>query len=154
VHIHVPTLREHKEDIPLLVRYFIKSFGTDFSTIKDISRDAVSLLENYNWPGNVRELANAIRRAIALGTGERIIPGDLPSHLCPAHDATRMYTPPPDGTLESYEKAAIINALELSNGNRKKASEILKIGEATLYRKIAKYQIECVMPGAQVPKIP
>ncbi|MGO9146656.1 MAG: sigma-54-dependent transcriptional regulator, partial [Desulfomonilia bacterium] len=147
VHIHVPPLREHKEDIPLLVRYFIKSFGTDFSTIKDISRDAVSLLENYNWPGNVRELANAIRRATALGTGERIIPGDLPSHLCPAHEAARMYTPPPDGTLESYEKVAIINALELSGGNRKKASEILKIGEATLYRKIAKYRIESVMPG-------
>jgi DNA-binding NtrC family response regulator len=102
VHINVPPLREHKEDIPLLVRYFIKTFSTEFSTIKDISREAVACLESYNWPGNIRELANAIRRATALGTGEHILQGDLPSHITSAQETKQSYMPPSDGTLESY----------------------------------------------------
>lgn len=146
VHIHVPPLREHKEDIPLMVRYFIKSFGSPFSTVKDISNEALALLENYHWPGNIRELANAIRRATALGTGDRILPSDLPSHIGSAAGPAIRAIPATDGTMEAYEKAAILNALELSGGNRKMASRILDIGEATLYRKLAKYRMEDTLP--------
>lgn len=141
VRLVVPALKERKEDIALLVRHFVKSFSTDFSTAKDITREAVACLESYDWPGNVRELANAIRLATALGTQEHILPGDLPPHIGSVQEPAQRFLPLSDGTLASYEKAAILNALELSGGNRKKASKILKIGEATLYRKIAGYQI-------------
>jgi DNA-binding NtrC family response regulator len=141
VRLLVPPLKERKEDIALLVKYFVKNFSTDLSTVKDITREAIVCLENYDWPGNVRELANAIRLATALGTQERILPGDLPPHIGSAQEPMQKFLPLSDGTLASYEKAAILNALELSGGNRKKASKILKIGEATLYRKIAGYHI-------------
>lgn len=142
VHIHVPPLREHLEDIPLLAKYFIKGFSAEFSTVKDISRVAVAYLENYAWPGNIRELANVISRACALGAGDRIQPGDLPSRIYSAHEVNHRFVQPADGSMESYEKAAIMNALILSRGNRKEASRILGIGEATLYRKITRYRIQ------------
>lgn len=146
VHVHVPPLRDHIEDIPLLVKYFIKTFSTDLSTVKDISRVAVAYLENYTWPGNIRELANVISRACALGTGDRILPSDLPSRIYSAQETNNRSVPPADATMDAYEKAAILNALSLSGGNRKEASRILKIGEATLYRKIARYNIESASP--------
>ncbi len=142
VHVRVPPLRERKEDIPLLVRAFIKSFSTDLSSIKDISGEAILCMEAYDWPGNVRELANAIRLAVALGKGEHILPGDLPAHIGSAHESPLRIPTQTDATMASYEKAAILNALELSGGNRKKASQVLKIGEATLYRKMSRYKIQ------------
>jgi len=146
VRLSVPPLKERKEDITLLVRHFMKSFTSDFSLTRDISPEALKCLERYDWPGNVRELANAIRLAMALGKGELILPGDLPAHIGFAHERAKGILPQSDGTMASYEKAAIMNALKLSGGNRKKASRILRIGEATLYRKIAGYNIQYRAP--------
>jgi DNA-binding NtrC family response regulator len=139
VRIHVPPLREHREDIPLLARFFVRDFRTSVSRVKDISREAIECLERYVWPGNIRELANVIRRATALGAGDSILPEDLPRHIYAGPEAAGRSVEPEDGTLEAYEKAAIRNALAASRGNRKKAARILGIGEATLYRKIARY---------------
>ena len=101
-------------------------------------------MERYDWPGNIRELENVIRRAIALGKGNRILPEDLPENIY-----TPPFLKPPESiglslesSLASYEIAAIKNALAQSGSNRKKAARILKIGEATLYRKIRKYGIK------------
>jgi DNA-binding NtrC family response regulator len=112
--IEVPPLRERKEDIPLLTKFFLKRFATDLTPAKDIDRETLLCLENYDWPGNIRELENIIRRAIALGRSEVITPA-------------------------SYEKSAIFNALKKSGNNRRIAAQILGISEATLYRKISKY---------------
>ncbi len=67
--VNVPPLRDRKEDIPLLVKYFLNRFSTDHSAVRDTSPEALYCLENYDWPGNVRELENVIRRAVALGKG-------------------------------------------------------------------------------------
>lgn len=140
--IHVPPLRDRQEDIPLLARYFVKRFRNDVSTVNDISKQALRIMESYSWPGNIRELENVIRRAIALGAGDVVLPDDLPEEIYASSekgDSNRINFE--DGTLAAFEKAAIRKALGKSGMNRRLAAKILNIGEATLYRKIKKYKI-------------
>ena len=142
VTITVPPLRDRREDIPLLARYLIKRFSTDFSPVKDVTPEALACLESYDWPGNVRELENVIRRAMALGKGELILPEDLPPNIhIPPSTPSQSKDRPTGGSLEAHEKEAIQAALDMSGNNRKKAAQTLGIGEATLYRKIKKYGI-------------
>ena len=141
VTINVPPLRDRREDIPLLARYFTKRFSTDISPVKAVSQETLAYLENYDWPGNVRELENVIRRAIALGKGEVILPEDLPPNICIPHGRpSQRIDRSTEGSLAACEKAAIQDALAQSGNNRKKAAQILGIGEATLYRKMSKYR--------------
>lgn len=143
VALDVPPLRDRREDIPLLARYFIRRFRNDFSPVKDISQDALLRLANHDWPGNVRELENVVRRAMALGKRETIMCEDLPPNIyVPPAKPTHITDGPADDSLEAYEREAIQNALGKSGNSRKKAARILGIGEATLYRKIKKYQIK------------
>ncbi|MEA3361130.1 MAG: sigma-54 dependent transcriptional regulator [Thermodesulfobacteriota bacterium] len=143
VNLDVPPLVKQREDIPLLARYFVKRFRNDFSPVKDISQGALICLESYHWPGNIRELENVIRRTLALGKSDMIMPEDLPPHIYgPAFEPSKGTAFIKSDSLAAYEKEAINNALHKSGGNRKKASEILGIGEATLYRKIKKYSLE------------
>jgi DNA-binding NtrC family response regulator len=140
--VHVLPLRDRREDIPLLANYFIKRFGTDFSPVRAISQEALFCLENHKWPGNIRELENVLRRAVALGKNQTIMPEDLPPNIyrppeAPCQNAIRLS----EDSLAAYEKAAIQNALTKSGQNRKRAADILGIGEATLYRKIKKYGV-------------
>jgi len=138
----VPSLESRPEDIPLLARHFIQQFATPASTVRQISNEALGYLGRYDWPGNVRELENVVRRAVAMGQEERIMPCDLPEGLngggCIPSEGSD------DGgqdSLAAYESAAIRNALAKCDGHRKKAARMLGIGEATLYRKLNKYQI-------------
>jgi DNA-binding NtrC family response regulator len=149
--IEVPPLRERKEDIPLLTKFFLKRFATDLTPAKDIDRETLLCLENYDWPGNIRELENIIRRAIALGRSEVITPEDLPAKIYtlpgPGPEPIDI---PDDGSMASYEKSAIFNALKKSGNNRRIAAQILGIGEATLYRKISKYGLVVrIAPGQE-----
>jgi DNA-binding NtrC family response regulator len=138
--IEVPPLRERKDDIALLAKYFLKRFATDLTPTKDIARKTYFFLVNYDWPGNIRELENVIRRAIALGRSELIEPEDLPANIfTPAGYGPGPTDIPSDGSMTSYEKSAILNALKKSGYNRRIAAQILGVGEATLYRKISKY---------------
>ena len=138
--LQVPPLKDRMDDVALLAKFFVKNFVTDFSTVKDISKEALICLQNYRWPGNIRELENVIRRAIALGNQEFIQPEDLPpSIVFPPGKATLDNGRPAEDSLEAYEKAAIQNALAKSRNSRRKAAEMLGIAEATLYRKITKY---------------
>jgi DNA-binding NtrC family response regulator len=138
----VPSLEARLEDIPLLARFFVQQFATPASTVRRISNEALGCLSSYDWPGNVRELENVIRRAVAMGQEESIGPFDLPeglingrsSDIHGSDDATQ-------DSLAAYEQTAIRNALLKCGGHRKKAATMLGIGEATLYRKLNKYQI-------------
>ena len=138
----VPSLETRLEDIPLLVRYFIQQFSTPASTVRRISNETLSCLSGYDWPGNVRELENVVRRAVAMGQEESIHPCDLPEGLngggCPVSDGSNGIG---QDSMAAYELAAIRNALLKCDGHRKKAARMLGIGEATLYRKLNKYQI-------------
>ena len=142
VNIHVPELKDRKEDIPLLARHFARRFTFAGSPVKEISPEALACLEAYDWPGNIRELENAIQRALALGSKNLIRTWDLPKKIYALSAKTsQMHAKPTRGTLAWYEKKAIQNALTKSSGNRKIAAMLLNIGEATIYRKIKKYHI-------------
>jgi DNA-binding NtrC family response regulator len=143
VNINVPQLKDRKEDIPLLARHFAQCFAPAQSPVKHIAPDALACLEAYDWPGNIRELENVIYRALTLGSENLIRIWDLPKKIYALSAGTsQKHSKPTRGTLAWYEKKAIKNALTISSGNRKNAAMLLEIGEATLYRKIKKYQIK------------
>ena len=142
VPITLPPLRERNEDIPPLAAHFVARFSAGFTPPKPIREDAMACLRAYTWPGNVRELENIIRRALALGQHDTIKPGDLPEAITGnTGSQVGSHEWPFSDSLAAYEKAAVLNALRKSAGNRKKAANILGVGEATLYRKLKAYQI-------------
>jgi DNA-binding NtrC family response regulator len=140
--INVPPLRERADDIPLLVRFFMDQFQVPACPVQRISSRALACLDAYDWPGNVRELENVIRRAVAMGQQEEIQPADLPEAISKTKATANINHQELDtDSMAAYEFAAIRNALLKCEGHRKKAAQLLGIGEATLYRKLNKYQI-------------
>ena len=141
VHIEMPPLRAHPEDIPNLVEHFLQSFSRQYRVSpKRVTAEALERLTAYTWPGNVRELQNLIERAFALSTAETITLEDLPP-------AVAGWTPPDAGagdgtelsTLGDMERRLIAAALRKSEGNKKEAARLLGIDRQRQYRKIEKY---------------
>jgi DNA-binding NtrC family response regulator len=136
VSIDIPPLRERKEDIPLLVRYFFNKYNQSMTkTIKDISPEAMKLLVNYEWPGNVRELRNVMERAIVVCDEDIITPVDL---SFPFSSSRKQQC---GDSLEDLEKNHIEHVLNRTQWNVSQAAEILKIDRTTLYNKIKKYNL-------------
>jgi two-component system NtrC family response regulator len=145
ISIHLPSLRERKEDIPLLIDYFIKKYSKqNQKTVSDISKEARNLLLHYSYPGNVRELENLIERAVVLCRGEVIMTQDLPFHLKEG-EPERPWEFPKAKTLpeslEEIERGLIVKALHQHQGIQTKAAESLGISERVLRYKIRKYGI-------------
>jgi sigma-54 dependent transcriptional regulator, acetoin dehydrogenase operon transcriptional activator AcoR len=126
--IHLPPLRKRKEDIPLLVNYFLKKAIDEGFHAAEISGAAMALMMDYPWPGNVRELQGAVRFALIKSRGDMIQPDDLPMEL-----KDRAETPVP-GPSKKLEAERVKAALTKSGGNRTRAAKILGVGRATLYR--------------------
>jgi DNA-binding NtrC family response regulator len=142
VPITLPDLKDRQEDIPLLANHFVQKFTQESnSTIREISREAMGILLSYPWPGNVRELENVIERAVTLGRGPAIQPGDLPPHLAggagPVEKALAQ-----EATLEDLERDYIRAVLRRTKGHQIRAAAILGIDRRTLYRKIRRYGIK------------
>lgn len=145
--INLPPLRDRRGDIPLLIGYFIDMFNKKLARdIEGLSSEAMPLLMGYSWPGNVRELENVIERAVLLTRGKWITPSDLPAAMIserPFHHNTE-----PEDTLsikkstKQLERSLILKALELTGGNRSKASRILEISRPILISKIKEYDIK------------
>jgi len=137
ISIHVPPLRERREDIPLLVKAFIRKYCIEMNreNVK-ISPSASGLLATYDWPGNVRELENVIERALVIGRGKEIVPDDLPFSR---KDMGMAGLPK---SLKMMEKMHIEMILEENEWNISRASRQLEIDRQTLYNKIDKYKIE------------
>ena len=135
VELHLPPLRERKDDIPLLVRHFLEKICTDNERpICDITSEAFSVLMSYDWPGNVRELANTLEGIVVLLPKDLIEVKDLPAHL---QEPTKSQSLIQTGmSMEEIEKEAIRRALEQTKGNRTEASKLLGISVRTLQRKI------------------
>ena len=135
---HIPPLREKKDDIPLLINYFLEEFSKSNSKIVDKATDSVlNLFFNYNWPGNIRELRNVINYAAAITSKDYISIEDLPSTFG-CIDSIENSS---DIMIET-EKNLILKILNKTNYNKKRTAEILKISRKTLYNKLEKYAIK------------
>jgi len=147
VTITLPSLRERKEDIPLLANHFLQIFSEEnHKNISHISPEALEILVQYSWPGNVRELENTIERAVIFSIHPIILLEDLPQKLVHAVSGERPETKEGKQPLSSekllplkeIEKSYVLRVLQETKGNKKKASEILGIDRTTLYRILEK----------------
>jgi DNA-binding NtrC family response regulator len=141
--ITIPPLRERRQDIPLLLHYFLKqSCERHGKVLSELEPEAQQVLMSYSWPGNVRELRNAIERMVVLSSGTTIRMDALPPEIRPASgEAVGGMNNLVGISIEQAEKELIRNTLKLVNGNREQAAKILGIGERTLYRKIKEYDL-------------
>src|SRR5437867_3765388 len=148
--IYIPPLRERREDVPHLVRKFIADFSAQHDrAFHGISAEAMQLLVEYSWPGNVRELRNLVESMVVLSHGREIGAEDLPRQIREGWSARLL--PVPIGPIargqaaagdgREIERRVIEAALKETRGNRRRASEMLGIGERTLYRKIKEYRV-------------
>jgi DNA-binding NtrC family response regulator len=139
VNIHVPPLRERKDDIPLLIASFLKEFARENGKdIDGIDEKARAALYAYDWPGNVRELRNCMESAVVMAKGQMISEGDLPPTLRTKSDDGWIRIPL-GSTMEESEKIIIRDTLSSVKGNKSKAADVLAIGRKTLHRKIAEW---------------
>lgn len=142
--ISIPPLRERKEDIPLLIDYFINKYSLQMGKEKmEISEKALNMMINYNWQGNIRELQNIIERCVILSFGNVITEKNLPREITNAvYNIDKDFVLPEDGILlEDVEKELIIQALERTEFNQTKAAKLLGISRHTLMYRIDKYNI-------------
>jgi Nif-specific regulatory protein len=138
VNLKMPTLRERREDIPLLANYFARKYGDKCNRVVfGISPDARRLLMNYEWPGNVRELENAIERAIVLGTTDHILPDDLPEVVVEfqGHVSGESGSNYHEQVVQMKRKM-IIDAVKQANGNYTAAARLLNLHPNYLHRLI------------------
>lgn len=142
VTINLPPLRERKDDIPLLVDAFIREFSQkNDKKINGIDKSALDRLINYNWPGNVRELHNCIEVMIVMAQSDMLKYDDLPIEIKEKQMSANNFIIQSEMSIEDLEREAIKQALKSTNGNRKQASDILKISLRTLQRKIKEYNL-------------
>jgi two-component system response regulator HydG len=144
VPIHLPPLRERKEDIPLLAEHFFRLYQEkNKKLIKGFLPKTIDTLMRYDWQGNIRELENVIERAVLLCRSEYITPKDLPPPLQGEEIGEQpIISIPPGMTLEQVEKEAIIQTLEETGGNRTQTAQILGISRKTLQNKLKEYGLE------------
>ena len=137
--MHVPSLRDRREDILPLARLLLReAAGRMARKISGLTPAAADQLLRYPWPGNVRELENAMERAVAMERGDRVNLDDLPEEVrqaFPKPVANQGAVQP----LNEVEKEYILAVLELKDGNQIQTAKQLGIGSATLYRKLKKY---------------
>ena len=143
VTIHVPPLRERKQDIPLLVEHFLEKYSVENEKrIESIDEDALDSLMKYHWPGNVRELENAVERAVVVAKSDVVSPDDLPPSVRgETGEALGPSLAAHSVPLQEIERRYIRQVLEAANWNIKKAAGTLKIDRTTLYNKIRKYKL-------------
>jgi len=142
--IHLPPLRDRRDDIPLLAEAFLQHTAAQRGEpVKRLSDDAVEMLSDYAWPGNVRELENALERAVILSSGPIIGVTALPERLAERRaEPLVAERPTPNPTLDTIEKAYILWVLQSEQGNKTRAAEALGIDPSTLHRKLARYGVD------------
>ena len=145
--IELPPLRQRREDIPLLVQFFLKKYAEENDRpVRRITPEALRPLMSYSWPGNVRELENVIERAVVLSSGTDITIDLLPDNLLGRGSSLTLHDPPTDASLfeivEDVEKRIINDMLEKCNWNQTEAAERFKVPLSTLNQKIRRLNIE------------
>lgn len=139
--LRIPSLRERRQDIPILAAHFLERQSRTSGQERSLSDEALKAMLAYDWPGNVRELENCLERACAFTSGPIIHLGDLP----PAINRLQGAIPGPgNGTsailpMSELERQTILNTIAQLNGDKLKAARMLGIGKTTLYRKLEEY---------------
>ncbi len=150
VNLRLPSLRDRREDIPLLSAHFLDRVSRERRTRFTFSDEALRVMMQYSWPGNVRELEHAVERACTMSSGPVLELGDFPTQL--QQHGLELRRPVPNGhepdaaasglpTLADLERHAILDTIRRMNGDKLKAAKILGIGKTTLYRKLKEYGI-------------
>jgi len=141
--INIPPLRDRKEDIPLLIEYFLNQYGKEIGRKNiSISKIAIEKLIQYKWNGNIRELENMIERLVILVDGEIIEEIHLPKEVFMDVEIDNIFKLPQNGiNLDDIEKSLIRQALDISNGNQTHAAKLLGITRHTLIYRIEKYNL-------------
>jgi DNA-binding NtrC family response regulator len=145
ISIHLPPLRQRRDDIPVLAEHFLHRIaGLRNEAPKRMHPSVVEALQEYQWPGNVRELENALERAVILSEGtDQIAPGVLPERITERRAEPLVSSRTPiNPTLEAVERAYIMWVLQTEGGNKSRAAEVLGIDPSTLYRKLSRYGVE------------
>ena len=144
--IHLPPLRERREDIPPLVAHFIQKISAELGkSVRGVTPEALAILEQHRWPGHIRELENVIERALVLGSGEMLEAGALPPDLQRPHDGPDVPLEiPPDGldletTLDRIEHRYIQMALTRTGGVQTRAAELLRVSFRQFRYKLQKH---------------
>jgi two-component system response regulator PilR (NtrC family) len=151
--VKIPALKERREDIPLLISYFLKKFvSADKSNELSFTPESIDLLMSYDWPGNVRELENVIERLVILRGGNEILPEELPAKIYRTNPLVSsqyktLFELPESGVdlkqiLSDIEDSLIIQALNKTHGNKNQASKLLQLNRTTLIEKLKKKGLE------------
>jgi len=151
INIHVPPLRERRDDIPLLVAYLLRKHTSEDHVPPIVDDSTLELLNPYAWPGNVRELENVIERAVTLNRNGHITPEDLPARVrnnrpeailseATGDDLAPLFVGMP--SLDEIERRYLLYVLEATGGNRSRTAEIIGISRRTIYRMAARFGIE------------
>ena len=144
--VDVPPLRERRDDIPVLIDYFLKKHTRNTSRlVKGLTTETKRMMNDYGWPGNVRQLESAIERAILLCEGDMITPGDLPTEVRQESQGTAAgaFKLPPEGiSFEEVEKNLILQAMDQTDFNITKAAKLLGLTFRTLQYRLEKFGIK------------
>jgi Nif-specific regulatory protein len=139
--INMPPLRQRREDIPLLVEYFVNNAAGDLGCAKPaVGDEAMALLASYNWPGNIRELQNVVERAVLLADGTTLAPAHLPKEI--VGESVAAGPDKAESSLWGYEKALIVKALRENGWNQSKAARVLGISRDNLRYRVKKFDIQ------------
>jgi transcriptional regulator with PAS, ATPase and Fis domain len=149
IQLHIPPLRERKEDIPILLSYYLKEICDKYQVpMKRFTSEAVAFFRSYSWQGNIREMVNSIERLVTLVDGDVIDVGHLPITMWEKDVSVEKEPVVPSLIQEARndgnkrEKEVIVQALKNAAGNKSKAAEILGIHRTTLYQKLKKHGIQ------------
>lgn len=154
VTIHVPPLRERKDDLPLMIASFIKEFAEENGKkIDGVDGKARAALYAYDWPGNVRQLRNCIESAVVMTSGPLITLDDLPPTIR-SSDESPVISIPVGYTMADAEREILLQTLSSLNGNKSKTAEVLGIGRKTLHRKLDEWGIEKKIEETDVEERP
>lgn len=146
VEIHLPSLRDRVEDIPLLCEHFLNSYGKKYRKPKaKLDKDAIHFLKRYPWPGNIRELQHAMERALIMAEGELLSKEDfffLEKGTAQSNGGSSTITETDNFNLDDVERRTIERAIKINGGNISKAADELGLTRASLYRRLSKYGLQ------------
>ncbi|MHC4870450.1 MAG: sigma-54-dependent transcriptional regulator [Planctomycetota bacterium] len=143
VNVWIPSLRERKDDIPLLCDHFLKMYNSRYNKNVELSREALNTIINYTWPGNIRELENAMERAVVTSLNNTIKKSDLPEEVCgKAEPLGGGISMPAALSMDEIEKRYTLSEYQRIGKNKTKLAKSLGIGLKTLYRKFESWDVK------------